>query len=123
MDGVIVGLALVLGGAAELWLCWVGSQRRVRPNSWIGVRLPQTRRSDAAWYAAHEAAAGAFGLGGAIGAICGIGVFVNGLDVIGVGVAALGVVALLAGSSIATIFALRAASSVTDEPDGPDFSG
>ena len=123
MDGVVVGLALVVAGGAELWIAWIGSQRRLRPNSWVGIRLPQTRRSDAAWYAAHEAAAGAFGLGGGVAAVCGIGVFANGLDAIGVAVAALGLVALLAGTSVATVVAVRAASSVTEESDGPDFGG
>lgn len=123
MEGLIVGLALVSAGLSELWLAWIGSQRRLRPNSWVGIRLPQTRRSDQAWYAAHEAAAGAFGLGGAVGAICGIGVFVNGLDVIGAAVTMLGVVGLLASTSFATVAALRAAKAVPDASDGPDFGG
>ena len=49
--------------------------------------------------------------------------FVNGLDVIGVAVAALGLVSLLAGTSLATVVALRAASSAGDRSDGPDHGG
>ena len=123
MDGVLVGFALVLAGAAGLWVAWIGSQRRLPPNSWIGVRLPQTRRSDAAWYAAHEASAGPLGLGGGVAAFCGLGVLVTGLDTVGLAVAAIGVVGLLAGTSVATVAAVRAAGAVPDPSEGPDLSG
>lgn len=124
MTQVLVGLALLLAGGAELWTCWLGSQRRLPPNGFVGVRLPSTRRSDAAWYAAHEAAAAPLGVAGGVGAFCGLGVLVTGLDTIGVAVAVIGTVALLAGPSIATVAAVGAAAKVDDAPaDGPDFGG
>lgn len=123
MEGLLLGLLFVLAGAVELWLAWLGSQRRLAPGSFVGVRLPATRRSDAAWYAAQEATAGPYGIGGGVGAVCGLALFVTGLDVIGVAVAAVAAVALLAGASGATVAALRAARGVPDEVEGPDFGG
>ncbi|MHB1139339.1 MAG: SdpI family protein [Microthrixaceae bacterium] len=123
MPQLLVGLALLLFGAGELWLCWLGSQRRLPPNGVVGIRVPVTRRSDAAWYAAHEAAAGPLGVGGGVGAFCGLGVLVTGVDSIGLAVAAVGAVALLAGPSLATAVGVRAAGRVTEPVDGPDFGG
>jgi SdpI/YfhL protein family len=123
MEGLIVGFALVLAGGAELWCCWLGSQRRLAPNSWAGIRLPATRRSPQAWYTAHEAAAGAFGLGGGIGATCGVAVFINGLDTIGVVVASVGLVAILGGVIGATALAVRAARAVPATTEAPDHGG
>jgi SdpI/YfhL protein family len=123
VSGLIVGLALLLAGGAELWLCWRGSQRRLTPSSWVGIRLPATRRSDAAWYAAHEAAAGPFGVGGGIAATCGLGVFVNGWDTVGAVVAAVGLVALLGGTAGAVVVGVAAARELPEPTDGPDFGG
>ncbi len=114
MAGLIVGLVLVVMGLAELWVCWLGSQRRLPPNAAVGIRLPATRTSEEAWYVAHESAAGLLGLGGGIAATCGIAVLFTGFDVVGVAVAALGFVALLGATSLATVVALR---SVKDIPD------
>ena len=102
-------------GAAELWVCWLGSQRRLAPNRIVGIRLSVTRASDEAWYVAHEAAAGPLGIGGAIAAACGAAVLVTGLDLVGVVVAALGAVALLTATSVATVAAVRAARELPDE--------
>ncbi len=102
-------------GASELWVCWLGSQRRLAPNRFVGIRLPVTRASDEAWYVAHEAAAGPLGIGGAIAAACGAAVLVTGLDLVGVVVAALGAVALLTATSVATVAAVRAARDLPDE--------
>ena len=113
--GLVVGVVLVIIGAAELWVCWLGSQRRLSPNKFVGIRLPVTRASDEAWYVAHEAAAGPLGIGGAIAAACGAAVLVAGLDLVGVAVAALGAVALLTATSVATVAAVRAARELPDE--------
>jgi hypothetical protein len=123
MEGLLLGLLFVLAGAAELWLAWLGSQRRLAPGSFVGVRLPATRRSDAAWYAAQEATAGPYGVGGGVGAVCGLALCTTGLDTIGVVVAAVAAVALLSGASGATVMALRAARAVPERSDGPDHGG
>lgn len=123
MTGLLVGLALIAVGAAELWLCWLGSQHRLAPSSWVGIRLPATRRSDAAWYAAHEAAAGPFGLAGGIAATCGVGLVVNGWDTVGAIVAAAGLVGLLGGTVWAVLAGVGAARAVPEPQDGPDFGG
>ena len=112
MARVLVSIAAILLGGLELWLCWVGSQRRLRPGHPVGIPLRSVRRSDAAWYAAHEAAAGAYGLGGGVAAICGMAILVNGLDVIGVGLAVVAAVALVAGVVSASIVGSRAAATV-----------
>ena len=105
MDGVVLGLALTIAGALAVWLSWLGSQRKLRPNGVVGIRLPATRRSDAAWYAAHQAAAGPFGVAGGVTAACGVAVVFTGWVLVIVGVAA-----LTTGVGVATAAALRAAN-------------
>ncbi|CAB4914943.1 unannotated protein [freshwater metagenome] len=114
MAGLIVGVVLVAMGLAELWVCWLGSQRKLPPNALVGIRLPATRSSEEAWYVAHESAAGLLGLGGGIAATCGIAVLFTGLDVVGVAVAALGFVALLGATSVATVVAFRSVKDLTE---------
>lgn len=112
MARVLVSLAAMLLGGLEVWLCWVGSQRRLRPRHPLGIPLASVRRSDAAWYAAHEAAAGPCGVGGGVAAACGMAILVNGFDVIGVGLALVAAVALVAGAAGAAIVGSRAAAAV-----------
>ncbi|MDQ2677863.1 MAG: hypothetical protein M3Y51_03895 [Actinomycetota bacterium] len=112
MARVLVALAAIVLGSLELWLCWAGSQRRLPAGGPLGIPLGSVRRSDEAWYAAHEAAAGAFGLGGGVAAICGMAVLVNGLDVIGVALSVVAAVALVAGAVAAAIVGSRAAATL-----------
>ena len=115
MSGLVVGLLLLLMGAAELWVCWLGSQRRLAPNGVVGIRLEATRSSEEALYTAHESAAAPLGIGGGIAAACGAAVLLTGLDVVGVGVAALGFVVLLSAVSVATVVALRAVRALPEQ--------
>ncbi len=109
MDGLIIGAVLILAGAALLWVAWAGSQGTLPPNGFVGIRVPATRCSDAAWYAAHRAAAGPLGIGGAITATCGVGVLFAGFDVIGLVLALIALATTLSATGIATVVALRAA--------------
>lgn len=109
MVGLVVGSALVLVGAATVWVAWQGSQRRLAPDARIGLRVPGTRRSDEAWYAAHQAAAGPLGVGGGVTVACGLGVVFTGLDVIGWVLVLVALVALTTGSGLAVVVAMRAA--------------
>lgn len=112
MVRLLVSFAAMLLGGLEVWLCWVGSQRRLRPRHPLGIPLASVRRrSDAAWYAAHEAGAGPFGIGGGVAAACGMAILVNGLDVIGVGLAVVAAVALVAGAVGAAAVGSRAAAT------------
>ncbi len=108
MSGLLAGLAAILVGGLLLWTCWLGSQRRLPRNRIVGIRLPSTLRSDEAWTTAHVAAAVPFGLGGGIVCTCGIGILVNGLDLIGIGLGVIALVALLGSTGWATVVALRA---------------
>lgn len=112
MARLAVALAALLLGALEVWLCWAGSQRRLPPGGLVGIRLPSIRRSDDAWYAAHEAAAAPFGLGGGIACTCGLGVLFIGLDVIGVALGIIAAVAVVVGAAVAVFAATRAAGRV-----------
>lgn len=112
MDALLVGLALVLGGAAVLWISWAGSQGSLRPNGVVGLRLPATRRSDDAWFAAHRAAAGPLGVGGAVLLASGVGVLFTGFDLIGQALALVSLVVALAAICVAVLVAVRAARSV-----------
>ena len=112
MARLLVSFAAMALGLLEVWLCWVGSQRRLRTRHPLGIPLASVRRSDAAWYTAHEAAAGAYGLGGGVAAVCGMAILVNGLDVIGVGLAVVAAVALVAGAVGAAVVGSRAAATV-----------
>jgi len=109
VDALLVGLALVAGGAALVWVSWAGSQGSLRPNGIVGLHLPATRRSDAAWYAGHQAAAGPLGVGGGVLLACGAGVVFTGFDVIGQGLALVALAAALTAIALATVAALRAA--------------
>jgi hypothetical protein len=107
--GILVGLALTAAGALTVWLSWLGSQRRLAPGGWVGFRLPATRRSDEAWYAAHEAAAGPLGVGGGACAACGVGVLFTGLDVVGWALVVIALAGLTTAVGLSTAVALRAA--------------
>lgn len=112
MSGLIAGAALVLAGSALTWIAWLGSQRRLAPNAVAGIRLPATRRSDDAWYAAHEAAAGPLGVGGGVTCACGLAAMFSGeLDVIGLVLVVIGLAALTTATGIATVVGLRAANA------------
>lgn len=110
MSGLAVGALLLVAGGVTLWLAWAGSQRKLPPNSVAGIRLPATRRSPEAWYAAHQAAAGPLGVGGGATAACGLGVLFTGLDVIGWVLVVVGLAALTTSVGLATTVGLRAAN-------------
>jgi hypothetical protein len=102
----------VVAGAALIWIAWVGSQRRLAPDAVVGIRLPAVRRSDDAWYAAHEAAAGAFGVGGGVACACGLATMTSGeLDLIGMVFVIIGLAALTTATAVATAMGLRAANA------------
>jgi uncharacterized membrane protein len=111
VSGLLIGAALVLLGAALLWIAWAGSQHRLAPNAVVGIRLPATRRSEAAWYAAHDAAAGPFGLGGGVACACGVATMFTGFDVIGVVLVIVGLAAATTATGVATAVGLRAANA------------
>jgi uncharacterized membrane protein len=111
VSGLLAGAGLVLLGAALLWIAWAGSQHRLAPNAVAGIRLPATRRSDEAWYAAHAAAAGPFGVGGGVACACGMATMFTGLDVIGVGLVVVGLAAATTATGVATAVGLRAAQA------------
>lgn len=109
MDALLIGAALVLGGAALLWVAWRGSQRRLPPNSVVGVRLPSTTGDERRWYAAQEAAAGPLGLGGGVAAMFGLGVMATGLDTVGVVLVAVASLSLVAGAAVGCVAGARSA--------------
>jgi hypothetical protein len=112
VDALLIGAALMCGGAALLWVAWRGSQRRLPPSSLVGVRLRSTTGDEQRWYAAHEAAAGPLGLGGAVGAMFGFGVVVTGLDTVGLVLASVALAALVVGAVTGCAVGARAARRV-----------
>ncbi len=105
----MIGVVLTLAGASLLWISWLGSQRRLPPNRWAGIRVASTMRSDDAWYSAHQASAAALGVGGGIVCFCGVGVIFGGTDVISAGLVVVALVALAVSLTVGTVAALRAA--------------
>lgn len=99
-EGALVGLLLIVGGAAMLWTAWNGSQRRLRRNWFVGIRSRATLRSDEAWAAAHEEAAGPLGVGAGFTALAGLAVLVSGLD------DPIGLTAVLIGAGICVVSVL-----------------
>ena len=79
-EGALVGLLLIVAGAAMLWTAWTGSQRRLGRNWFVGIRTRATMRSDEAWAAAHEEAAGPLGVGAGITALARLPVLASGRD-------------------------------------------
>jgi len=61
---LVTGAVLVAAAMLVLWVAWASRRDRLRPNSAIGVRTPETLASDAAWFAAQRAAASATAIGG-----------------------------------------------------------
>jgi hypothetical protein len=91
----LVTVALVGSGAAMVWLAWLGSQGRLRPDP--------TRR------AVHQAAAGPIGVTGGVLVLAGVAVAVSGLDSRPGQVAlAVGMLALVVGSLVTAVVARRA---------------
>ena len=72
----IVGLVLLLAGVV---LLVVGRKQRagtLRRNRLVGLRTPQTLRSDTAWCAAHEATAGLVAAAGVVQILAGAALLV-----------------------------------------------
>lgn len=63
---VKVVVLLALAGALLLATAWLGARGRLRRNKVLGIRVPSTLRSDAAWAAAHRAAAAPFAAAGVV---------------------------------------------------------
>jgi hypothetical protein len=55
-----------------MWMGNLMAAGRFKPNKWAGIRTPSTRKSDEAWYAAHEAAAASMNAAGTLGATGGL---------------------------------------------------
>lgn len=51
---VIPAFVAILGGALVIWTAWRGRVGKLKRNYFVGIRLPSTLRSDAAWAAAHR---------------------------------------------------------------------
>lgn len=109
-SGVLVGALLILSGAALTWVSWLGSQRRLPRNSWVGLRVPSTMADDEAWAVAHESAAGPLGVAGGVCMLGGLGVVTVGLDhVVGVSVLAVSGTATVVLALVAARVGVRAA--------------
>ena len=112
-SGLIVAAALFLGGGVVLWVSWEGSQGRLRRGHLLGVRLHSTLASDAAWHAAHRAAAGPLGVSAGVVLAAGLAVLAVGVDdVVGQVVTIVGVAGLLVGVVTGCRAAARAARAV-----------
>ncbi|RJQ68850.1 SdpI family protein [Pseudonocardiaceae bacterium YIM PH 21723] len=75
-DGIVVSLIAVLLVLISLGLCWLFAALgagRIKRNHFVGIRIPSTLRSDAAWYAGHRAARGPSLLGSALSVLPAIG--------------------------------------------------
>ena len=115
----IVGLVLLLAGAV---LLVVGRKQRagtLRRNRLVGLRTPQTLRSDAAWYAAHEGTAGLVATAGMVQILAGTAMLI--LQPTGDGAIVLGAAAVTVGLVLTAGFrGDRIAESVNEgESAGP----
>lgn len=113
--GIVSGLVMALAGATVLFVARLGRDGRLPRNHWAGLRLPSTLSSDAAWIAAHKAAAPGLRWAGAAASAGGVaGIVVALFDrpalfELVLGAAALG---LLAGIAVSTVAGVRAAKAV-----------
>ncbi len=110
--GLVTGLALLLGGLVVAIGGWLGLREKLRRNSFLGIRLPSTMRSDAAWRAAHVA-------GGPLTIASGIMMAGGGLlvlwrpdsETLGLVILGISALVLVAGASIG----VRAANAEPDD--------
>lgn len=111
---VLVGAAMMAGGAGMVWLSWLMSQRRLAPGSWWGIRTARTRNSDEDWYTAHQEAASGLGVAGGIVILGGLAVIVVGLDD---RVGPLAIALSLGGAGAASVWSAgRARGAAPDDP-------
>lgn len=107
---------LVGAGAALLVVAALSARGTLRRNRWVGIRTRATMASDAAWAAAHRAAAAPTAVGGAVLVAGGIAIpFVTNDDR---GVAGAGLAIAILGVSIvgfAAVVGVRAARRATGE--------
>ncbi|MEM9564126.1 MAG: SdpI family protein [Actinomycetota bacterium] len=58
MDGALLSIVASLVVAGVAWyVAWAGRRRALPKNALLGIRTRSTTRTDAGWYAAHQAAA------------------------------------------------------------------
>lgn len=51
---VIPAFVAIFGGLVIIWVAWRGRVGKLPRNHFVGIRLPSTLKSDAAWAAAHR---------------------------------------------------------------------
>ena len=69
---LIPGIVEVIAGLIIVWVAVRAWNGRLQRTGGVGVRLPSTMRSDAAFETANKAAAPLAGTGGVVLAICGV---------------------------------------------------
>jgi hypothetical protein len=75
-EGIVMAMWLgavwLVAGALMAAVGWFGTNGRLRPGHWAGIRLPSTRASDDAWSAAHAEGSRWLAGGGGLVAITGV---------------------------------------------------
>lgn len=94
VERLLISGAMLLMAVALAWFAWAAARDRLPLNGWAGIRLPSTMRSEAAWYAAHRAAAPWFAWAAAVSLVAVPAPFV-GLTVSGAGWAVVAVCAIV----------------------------
>ncbi len=114
--GPVLGGVLLLAGLLLLTTAGLGARGRLPRNRFAGVKTPATLASDAAFAAAHRAAAVPLGAAGAVATVAG-GVLLTGPGaVLGWTLVGIAVVGLFVFAGLAATVADRAAAAAAPEP-------
>ena len=49
-----IAIVHLLAALVMIGVCWPLARRKVKPNRWYGIRIPEAFKSDARWYEINE---------------------------------------------------------------------
>jgi hypothetical protein len=116
---LVLGVLLVVLGAALLTYALLGMRRKLRRNRWFGVRTAASLRSDAAFAVANQVAAAPLGAAGVVGVLGGGALLAGATGVLGWTLFAVSAVAVFVLTGVGGVAGDRAAGAVPAPDPGP----
>jgi len=120
---LVLGVLLVVLGAALLTISLLGLRRKLRRNRWAGVRTPASLRSDAAFAVANQVAAAPLGAAGGVAVAGGAALLAGATGVLGWTLLAVSVIAVFVLAGVGGVAGDRAAGAVPPAAPEPSVCG